>query len=179
MFCRFWLVLVAASFLGCGQSSRSVPEELAQTNAAQSKAQSGALTVRHTPNPCDVHRSAKDPNPPAPYMWYYRTDVKNNLDVPLRVIWFEGYTQVNGRWVANNILGRTLTAADFSQWYTEGDPVVDGVIKPGQTATCDPNWHASTSPKGMRVKWAYKAAAPDGQEHYAEGIVESVSIRTK
>lgn len=29
--------------------------------------------------------------------------------------------------------------------------------------------HASASTRGMRVKWAYKAAAPDGQEHYAEG----------
>src|ERR1700693_716952 len=132
MFPRLCLALSAAIFLGCGQSSHGVPEDPAQTNPSQPMAQSGALTVRHTPNPCDVHSSAKDPNPPATYMWYYRTDVKNNLDVPLRIIWFEGYNQLNGRWMAGNILGRTMTSADFSQWYTEGDPVVDGVIKPGQ-----------------------------------------------
>jgi len=110
-------------------------------------------------------------------MWYYRTDVKNTLDVPLRVVWFEAYHVENGKWIPGNVTGRTLTAKDFGEWYGDGDRIVDGVIPPRGTATDGRNWHGSMRPKSDPVKWAYKAIDPSGVEHYAEVIVESVPIR--
>jgi hypothetical protein len=173
---RFAILSVVV--IGCGGSGSDVSNETGGEDAP-SNPQSGALTVRHTPNPCDVHVSEKDPEPVSPYMWYYRTDVTNNLTVPLRVVWFEGYHQESGQWVPGNILGRKLTAEEFSAWYTEGDKVIDGVIPPGRTASCDPNWHASNSPRGVPGKWRYKALDPEGRAYYGEAVVESANIKLK
>jgi hypothetical protein len=41
-------------------------------------------------------------------MRYYRTEVRNTLNVPLRVIRFEAFVQQGGRWVGGNATGRYL-----------------------------------------------------------------------
>lgn len=128
--------------------------------------------VTHSPNPCNVHSSSAFPEDPYPYMWYYRTEVKNTLSVPLQITWFAAYVLVDGAWK----LGRELDTDKFVKWYTEGDPVPDGVIQPGQTAVCDPNWTGSQDQTALPVKWAYRAVAPDGQEYYAEAVIEHTPI---
>jgi hypothetical protein len=110
-------------------------------------------------------------------MWYYRTEVRNICDVPLRITRFEAYHQAAGRWVAGNIMGRSLTAKDFSEWHPDGDQIVDGVIPPGGVAIDARNWHGSQNPTTGPTKWAYWAVDPSGVEHYAEVVIESVPIR--
>jgi len=110
-------------------------------------------------------------------MWYYRTEVRNTLDVPLRVVWFEAFHQEEGQWVPGNITGRTLTGQDFSEWYHDGDKIVGGVIPPRGAAVDARNWHGSSVPTREPVKWAYRAVDPSGKEHYAEIVVESVPVR--
>jgi hypothetical protein len=111
--------------------------------------------------------------PPYRYMWYYTTAVRNVLDMPLRVVWFEAYSWVGGRWVANNIMRRPLTGKDFSDWYSDAEPIIEGVIPAGCVALNDCKWHGSNSaPIPGPVKWAYKAVDPSGAEYYAEVIIE-------
>jgi hypothetical protein len=138
----------------------------------------GKLIVTHTPNPCDLHHSPSFDKDPYPFMWYYRTEVKNKSTVPLKIIWFEAFRREGDKWIPGNITGHALTTEDFIDWYTEGDIIKDGVILPGQTAVCDPNWHGSEEPYTSDVKWAYKAVDPDGNIYYAEEIVVSVPVQS-
>ena len=77
-------------------------------------AATAALTVVHkapTGRPLD--------RPPFRYMRYYRTEVRNVSDRPLKIVWFEGYREVDGTWKPGNALGRVLREEEFSSWYTE------------------------------------------------------------
>ncbi len=115
--------------------------------------------------------------PPYPHMLYYRTELKNNSDRPLKVVWFEGYTKYGNSWRANNILGKTLQKREFSQWYTEGDKVIDGVILPGQKAVIDVNWHGSKSGTVLPMKWAYIAVDNFGNDYYVDAEVDPALVR--
>jgi hypothetical protein len=110
-------------------------------------------------------------------MWYYRTEVRNTLHLPLRVVWFEAFHREGRKWVPGNITGRTLTGQDFSEWYQDGDKIVDGVIPPGGVAVDARNWHGSAVPTSEPIKWAYRAVDSSGKEHYAEVVIESVPVR--
>jgi hypothetical protein len=110
-------------------------------------------------------------------MWFYRTQVRNTLNVPLRITRFQAYVQENGQWVGGNVMGRTLTAQDFDDWYSDGIKIKDGVISPGEVAVDAVNWHGSSIPSHNPTKWAFWAVDPSGVEHYAENIIESVPIR--
>lgn len=110
-------------------------------------------------------------------MWYYRTEVRNTTDSPLRVVWFEAYSRALGRWSAGNIKGRTLTHADFREWYSDEDGLLeDGSIPPGGAAICSVNWHGSRRPWASRTKWAFKALDQSGNEYYAEAEVVPKAI---
>ncbi len=111
------------------------------------------------------------------FMHYYRTEITNTSDRPLRIVWFEGYEQVDGVWYPGNVLGRALRGGDFANWYTEGHPTPNGVIPPGKTGVCDVNYHGNNSPGKMTVKWAYIAVDDEGNDFYAEGIVDPSVIR--
>jgi hypothetical protein len=126
-------------------------------------ANTAALTVLHkapTGRPLD--------RPPFRYMHYYRTEVRNVSDRPLKIVWFEGYREVNGTWYPGNVLGRVLREEEFSSWYTEGDKITHGIIPPGRTAVCDVNWYGSDSPGPIRSKWAFIAVDAAGNDYYAE-----------
>jgi len=130
-------------------------------------ANTAALTVLHkapTGRPLD--------RPPFRYMHYYRTEVRNVSDRPLKIIWFEGYREVDGTWSPGNVLGRVLREEEFSSWYTEGDKITHGIIPPGQTAVCDVNWYGSDSPGPIRSKWALIAVDAAGNDYYAEAVVD-------
>ena len=142
------------------------------------KAQERGLVATHTPNPCAVHSSPDFKESPFPTMWYYRTELRNTTDRSLQIVWFEGYYETeDGVWHPNNVLNRPLGGEDFAAWYTEGVPCPAGVIPPGATAVCDPNWHGSEQAHSSRIKWAYAATDPDGRVQYAEAVLTSVSIQ--
>jgi hypothetical protein len=135
--------------------------------SAHSPATTTPLTVVHLPP--TGRPLAK---PPVRYMSYYRTEVRNLSERPLRIVWFEGYREFQGRWFGSNVLGRTMRGEDFSAWYTEGDAVEHGVIPPGKTAVCDVNWHGSNSPEPMNAKWAFIAVDGEGNDYFAESVVD-------
>lgn len=110
---------------------------------------------------------------PYPHMWYYRTEVRNDSDRELRVIWFEGYLEIDGVWYPGNALGKVLRSKEFSLWHTEGDPIVDGTLSPGDIAVCDVNWHGSQTDSAPRTKWAYIAVDEFGFDYFVESEVPS------
>jgi hypothetical protein len=131
---------------------------------------SNAMKIMMSPNPCDVHRSPAFHEKPSPYMWYYRTEVKNMLPFPLQITWLATYSWIDDAWM----LQKEFDGEDFASWYTEGDPCPNGIIQPGQTAVRDPTMQGASDPKGGISKWAYLAKDPGGQEYYAESVVELV-----
>jgi len=149
------LILIAGVLAGCGGTEPAGPAD-------------PALEVVHLA-PTGRPRPAR----PFQYMWCYRTEVRNKSGRPMRIVWFEGYTEYEGRWYANNILGRTMRGPDFSQWYTEGDRIEDGVIPAGGVAVCDVNWHGSEKPESLRTKWAFIAVDDQGNDYFVEALVPS------
>ncbi len=136
-----------------------------------------ALEVMHFPDPCPVNKPRRGKKVRRSYVWYYRTQVRNNSQVPLQIIHFENYSLVKGRWVASNVLGRALTGKDFAQWYTEGSPAPEGWIGPGATAVCDPNWTWHEVLIGGKTKWRFTAQDEQGKTYHAEAVIE-LSTRT-
>lgn len=136
-----------------------------------------ALAVTHSPNPSNIHMSEHFPNPIYPYTWYYKTEVKNNSDRDLKIVWFEGYLEHNGHWYGSNVLNRVLGNDVFLRWYGD-DRTNDAWLKPGESRSCDPNWHGSGDPKGCKVKWAYIAVDRHGNDYFAESTIESVPIES-
>jgi len=138
-----------------------------------------ALAVRHIPNPAEGSYSSQL----ARYKWPYRTEVKNNLEVPLRITHFEIYLYENGKWVPRNLKRRTLTSADFTEWYNDGDSVIDGWIQPGKFAVDAENWTSSGNSVPPRCKWTYAAEDSAGNVYHAEEEIElnpaPVSINSK
>lgn len=131
---------------------------------------SDAMVITMSPNPCDVHTSPAFHEKPYPYMWYYRTEVKNILPFPLQITWFATFSLVDDEWV----LREEFDGDVFASWYTQGDPCPNGIIQPGQSAVRDPSVQGSTDPKGGISKWAYIARDPGGLEYYVESVVELV-----
>lgn len=138
---------------------------------------SPALTARHTPNPCDQHSAEGVTTDPFPFMWYYRTEVTNHSDRPLRIVEFECFVRRGGRWVAGNLRGRSLVGTDFAEWYSGAQP--DGTIAPGATAVCRRNWHGRPRPWSSRVKWVYVAVDDAGTHHSADAVVTPSPIRSE
>jgi len=165
------LIAFLAVCLGLGCSRPAPVAEKASTPT-----KSGLVAIC-SPNPCDQHTHPTAPQPPWPFMWFYRTEIRNTLAVPLRVYKFEAYGWDGQQWVAGNVMGRELTARDFTEWYPDGDRIEEGVIPPGGAAVDARNWHGSDQPVHPPVKWAYWATDPSGGRHYAEVVVESVPHR--
>jgi hypothetical protein len=134
-----------------------------------------AFVVTHSPNPSNLHTSEYFPKPPYPYMWYYRTEVKNTSDRDLKVIWFEGYFEYNGQWYGSNVRNMVLRNGIFRKWYGDGKSN-DEWIKPGESRVCDPNWHGASGPKGYRSKWAFIAIDRYGNDYFAEAVIEGATI---
>jgi len=145
-------ILILASLVGCASSDRAVTP----------------LEVIHL-----EPTGAPLANAPYPYMWYYRTEVHNRSSRPLRIVWFEAYTQHEGVWYANGVLRRTMRGRDFSNWYTEGDKTENGLLPPGAVAACDVNWHGFDSPHQPRSKWAFIAVDDKGNDYFVEAVVST------
>jgi hypothetical protein len=109
-----------------------------------------------------------------PYVRFYRTDVTNNTQRPIRVMWFEAFFEHDGIWIASNVRGRPLRADDFLDWYGGEDLTDDGWLRPGGTASCRVNWHWLATPDERSAKWAYVAVDGHGNGYFAEAVVPSI-----
>ncbi len=137
---------------------------------------SDALGVEHFPNPTASHTSPDfDPaKQPFPYAWYYRTEVTNKLDRPLKIVRFESYLQKWGLWLAANILRRPLTTETFLRWYEVDDGTQDGWLPPGAKAVCAVNWHGFQVPYAPKAKWVFYAVDEQGNKYQSEGEIISI-----
>ena|SRR6266567_894121 len=147
---------------------------------AKARFEGNALIVTHMPNPSNKHTSEYFPKPFYPYTWYYRTEVKNNSDRELKVIWFEGYVDNNEHWYGSNVLNRTLRNDVFMRWYGDekGSNAKTEWMKPGEMRVCDPNWHGGYDPNGFRMKWSFIAIDKFSNDYLGEAIIESEPIKS-
>ncbi|MCP5550594.1 MAG: hypothetical protein H7A53_06870 [Akkermansiaceae bacterium] len=106
-------------------------------------------------------------------VWLYRTEVHNDSDRRMRVVWFEFYYLDDGKWHGINVRNRPLGNADFLQWFgDDGDGLSeDGWLEPGAVAVCDPNWHFAFGSVLNPVKWSYLAVDETGRETLFEAEV--------
>jgi hypothetical protein len=134
------------------------------------------LVVKHSPDPCPVNLPRNGRKIRRRYVWYYRTEVKNNTHFPLRVIRFTMYGRVKGVWKEfPNIRGHSLDSKDFTDWYSDGDVVRNGWIPPGKTAVCDPNYHWSTVDSIREVMWVYTAVDSKGKTYGAGATLRTLA----
>lgn len=119
--------------------------------------------------------------------WVYRTEIENDHDFPIRVIWFDFsyfddcHGDGNGDWFATNIRKRTLRNADFLEWYGDGDGTdkprdPDGWLAPGTVAACDPNYCWAFGDKITPVKWSFIAVDAQGNDYFAEALVSDEAV---
>ena len=132
------------------------------------------LIVTHTPNPTGRHDASIPEGKPFPYMWFYRTEVRNTTDFPIQITRFEGLFLKEAKWTPSNVLKRPLTAEDFAQWYRDGKPASKGWINPHTSAVCDPNWHGTPTPISPRCKWTFEGRDAKGKTYHAEAEIKSL-----
>ena len=109
-----------------------------------------------------------------PYLRFYRTEIKNHANVPIRIVWFDGYFENQGQWTASNVRNKVLRTKDFRDWYSRDDMTEDGWIAPGGTAACQVNWHWSETPDPTRTKWAYVGVDRQGNDYFCEAVVPDI-----
>jgi hypothetical protein len=108
------------------------------------------------------------------YVRFYRTDLRNTTDRPIRIIWFDAYSKFEGQWIASNVRNRVLRNRDFIDWHSRDDMTSDGWLRPGGTASCHVNWHATETPEDIQTKWAYIGVDAQGNDYFAEAIVPEI-----
>ncbi|TDI73129.1 MAG: redoxin domain-containing protein [Bacteroidetes bacterium] len=128
-----------------------------------------ALSVSHVPNP--VGEPTRDGDM---YKWQFKTEVKNNLTIPLKITDFGFYFYEHGEWVLRNFNRRPLTSVDFAKRYTEGDKVVGGWIQPGRVAVNSDHWVKHPRPIAPRSKWTYTAEDSAGNIYKVEAEIELI-----
>lgn len=130
------------------------------------------LEATNTPDPCLVNIPRHGQVQKHPYVWYYRTEVHNPLNVPVRIVSFCCYAWRGKQWVAMpNILQRSLGTKEFVAWYSDGEVPHEGWIAPGKTAVCDPNFNWNKMGQGMRFKWVFLAEDTHGKRYQAEAQI--------
>jgi hypothetical protein len=132
------------------------------------------LVVTHTPlNISDVPKELIQ-KMDFPYVRFYRTEVSNKADVPIKIIWFDGYFAQNGHWIASNVRNKVLRSTDFLDWYSHDDISADGWLRPGGKAICSVNWHWTDTPEDIQSKWAYIGVDAQGNDYFAEAVVPTI-----
>jgi hypothetical protein len=135
----------------------------------------GGLQVTHTPLKISDVPKELIQKMHYPYVRFYRTEVINNTDRPIKVIWFDGFFNNQGYWLAGNVRNKVLRGSDFLDWYfRQGDMDKDGWIRPGGKAICTVNWHWSASAEDLKTKWAYIGVDAHGNDYFAEATVPEI-----
>jgi hypothetical protein len=120
------------------------------------------LTVRCTPQPGRAVRYSEERSA---YVWSYRTEVRNDGDVPVRVASFAPLVRQRLRWRrAGTSSDGTYGSEEFSSWY--GAP--DDWIEPGETVACERTGSWRAGPHAWRVKWWYGAHDAEGNWYTGE-----------
>ncbi|MFC1884932.1 hypothetical protein ACFL2O_09180 [Thermodesulfobacteriota bacterium] len=110
-----------------------------------------------------------------PYVRFYKTELINGTDRPIKVIWFDGFFNDQGYWLAGNVRNKVLRGQDFIDWYFHKEDMDrDGWIRSGGKAICIVNWHWSESPDDFQVKWAYIGVDAQGNDYFIEAIVPGI-----
>jgi hypothetical protein len=110
-----------------------------------------------------------------PYARFYRTEVTNNTDRPVKIIWIDGYLNDHGNWFAGNVRNKVLRGSDFIDWYFhQEDMDKDGWIRPNGKAICTVNWHWTASPEDLQIKWAYIGIDSQGNDYFVEAVVPAI-----
>jgi len=111
--------------------------------------------------------------------YYYRTEVTNTNEVPIRIIWFEFFIMPDDKhWHGVNITNKVLREESFVAWYSNGESKPkDGWLQPGETAVCDPNWHFSEEDEFQKTKWAFMAVDSMGKTYFSEALVERINVQ--
>jgi len=161
---RFAVLLIA--FLGASCKSEKSPASVAGTESG--------LLATHTAIPVDQVPKKLLEILHYPYIRFYRSDVTNKTDRPIRIIWFEGYFVHDGNWTASNVRNRVLRTTDFMDWYKTDDLDADGWLKPGGIASCLVNWHWTDTPDNLETKWAYIGVDSSGNDYFAEAVVPNI-----
>ena len=109
-----------------------------------------------------------------PYIRFYRTDIINNTDRSLKIIWFDSFFEFNGFWSSSNIKNRVLRNDDFLDWYSRDDMDPEGWLRPGGVASCMVNWHWSETPEDINIKWAFIGIDDQGNDYFGEAMVPKI-----
>ena len=141
-----------------------------RTTGGQSKE---GLVITHTPLKISQVPKELVEELEYPYVRFYRTEVVNTADVPVRIIWFDAYLARNGSWSSGNVRNKILGNSDFLDWHTHDD-IKNGWLRPGGKATCFVNWHWTETPEDLPVKWAYIAVDARGNDYFAEAAVPEI-----
>src|SRR5262245_36518012 len=146
--------------LGSGIHTPGRPSRSAEASGAPPVAPPGPLRVKHTPltqEDVPAELIAELRRCKYPYVRFYRTEVTNNTDRPVRIVWFDGFFWQGERWFASNVRNKVLHTRDFIDWYGSDVLTPDGWLHPGATASNRVNWHCSDDDYEIPVKWAYLA----------------------
>lgn len=158
-------VLAVIFFLGCKS----------EKPAASGAGARPGLVAKHTAIPLDQVPKELLDSLDYPYVRFYRTDVTNKTDRPIRIVWFDGYFEYEGFWRASNIRNKVLRTADFLDWYRSEDVNEEGWLKPGGVASCLVNWHWTDTPEKLGTKWAYVGVDASGNDYFAEAVVPDIA----
>jgi thiol-disulfide isomerase/thioredoxin len=121
------------------------------------------LIVQLTPSP--IEPTYKSQASPPYYLWPFEARVSNNFEFPIRIKEFSSLTRAGDGWMSPP---EPFGAKEFTEWYTDGDQVDDGWIKPGDTAVDARSWNRSYGPAIGGAKWYYLAEDESGNEYRAE-----------
>ncbi len=136
--------------------------------------QSSSLKVIHTPlSISDVPKDLLD-RLDYPYVRFYRTDVINKTDRPIKIVWFDNYFKREKKWLASNIRNKVLKNKDFLDWYGNNNVSTDGWLRPGGTASCTVNWHVTDTPQDIKAKWAFIGVDDKGNDYFSEAVVPKI-----
>lgn len=129
------------------------------------------MKIRHVP--CQADPALCSATVPS---WVYRTEVENDGERPIRVIWFEFYYLDTchgepGDWFGTNVRRKVLRNTDFVEWYGDGSEQRDGWLAPGAVAACDPNYCFAFGDEISPVKWSFIAVDAEGNDEFAEALV--------
>jgi hypothetical protein len=152
-------------------------EAPAVVDPRESATAAGPLAIRHTPlSREDVSQDLIDRLRQSHYRYlrFYRTEVTNTSDRPIRIVWFDGFVWYRGEWTASNVRNKVLRTPDFTDWYGGDGVGPGGWLQPGATASCRVNWHYTHTPADLPVKWAYLGVDAAGNDYFGEGMVPPI-----